>query len=346
MAAAETLAEIRQLFRDITGLAAITQISNDNVDVQINDYYVFRLAKEVNVGESKGEQNQIVDPSAKNDYDIPTIDADIIEVKKPFYLDGEPVRWVYTDKETFFNRYPDEKDLVSETAGLAIGTSNAARFKLSNFFYDVGGFVYEYVAGSEIALTGDAIPDGKWGSWLITADTDLAITVTASALNGTGYDTIKHATEPLAVESSDSAVVGYILVLNRSGGVFTPDTTLLSAGGISDFYVELNPIELNWPEAVLVHENTIFVRPHSDNVRKLEFQVVKRRTAMSGNSDEPDNKEWGRLIAYGAAINYLTQKRKLVTQGMTAVYVKEKQLIDRINLQRLAGNTTTERALI
>jgi len=352
MAAAETLAEMRALFRDITGMQATTQITDTVIDEQINDFYVHKMTKEVEVGEAKGDQSVVVGPHLSNVFDIPTIDSDIIEVRKPFFIDGEEIP-VFTDKSTFFGQFPEDSDVVQVVtaadtttgANLSVGSSDAKDVRHGGFYYEIGGFTY-FINFAEATMTGDTLPANKFGSWLFEATDERTFVVSASSLNITGHNSFKAAFDALPTPDSSRAIVGYLLIANSPGITYEPGVDDLSKVGVDTYFVEAKPGSVKIPDAVLIHDNKITVRPRSDNVRRLEFSILTKRTALSGDSDEPDNKEWGKLIAYGAAISYLTQKKKLVTQGMVAVFTKEKQWVNHVLLQKHAKNTTTQRALI
>ncbi len=119
---------------------------------------------------------------------------------------------------------------------LAIGVTDTEKVKHSDFSYEIQSKSYSK-ASSEVALTGSAIPQGKYGAWSLKIDEDGLIAVAAAADNATGYDTPRKALESLGVSDSDSAYMGYVTV-TKSDGAFTPDTTALNATNVTATFTD------------------------------------------------------------------------------------------------------------
>ncbi|MBI9081496.1 MAG: hypothetical protein JEY79_17360 [Pseudodesulfovibrio sp.] len=61
-----------------------------------------------------------------------------------------------------------------------------------------------------------------------------------------------------------------------------------------------------FPEDVLKYNNTIYVRPLPDEDYTIKFPAIVANVALSDDTDTLDDDVWGPLIAFGAAMEILT----------------------------------------
>ena len=299
----DQLQGIRTLWRQYTGLSETGDISDAIINTRINDHYINQFAKEVRTDNFQADYTIDTAATDSGSYSLP---SNIIDVRNPVYLDGEPIT-LYRDQENFWSRYlPDDTQDYTTPPTLAIGTSSAAAVKNSAFSYTIGAYVYTK-ASAETALSGDTIPDGKYGAYLLTIDEDGTITVTDGATNSTGWDTVAQAINDLPAAPSDEAVMGYVVVYT-SGATFIPGTTLLSAAEVTDTYTDGYPDSRGVPEACLVVGRTLIVRPKAMDIYRITFpMLVKRPDELAADSSAVFNEEWGQAIAMGDAIAYLVR---------------------------------------
>ena len=119
------------------------------------------------------------------------------------------------------------------SAGLAIGTSSAAAVKIANTVtYSIGGVIYTKTT-AEIAFTDTTVQaDGTTKYYLLS-------------LNAAGTGLISTGTaNDLPNPPADYCPIGYVKVV-CDGAAFTPGTTLLSASGITDTYVNITVLPLS-----------------------------------------------------------------------------------------------------
>lgn len=113
---------------------------------------------------------------------------------------------------------------------LAIGTTSAAAVKVTNNSYALVGGVLTAITAAEVPLTGINVADG--------ASNAVGIFVNAagelSAVAGTPHATVAGIVLPQA--NATRALLGYVIITS-SGAVFTGGTTLLSAGTVTDVYI-------------------------------------------------------------------------------------------------------------
>lgn len=319
------LSEIRTLWRELTGRQTTGQISDANVNKEINDYYVNHFPHDAKVDEFDVFFTQAL---SATDSGIYSVASNIDRLDDPVTINGREIV-LYRDRELFFGahyhnhrnflhghyhgaivhlphgQYKDEQFITDP--GLAIGTSNAARVKHDDFSYEIQSRSYSK-SSSEVALTGDAIPAGLYGAWSLKIDTDGDITVTAAGDNGTGYATPRIALDALGTSDADSAYMGYVTV-TKSDGAFTPDTTLLSEANVTDTYTDGKFENRGEPTAALLFGSNLYVRPKPNDIYELEaLSIADRPTAFADDSAVPDDAKWGPVIAAMSALLYVKRK--------------------------------------
>jgi hypothetical protein len=171
----------------------------------------------------------------------------------------------------------------------------------SAFSFRIAGWSYSKAA-AETALSGDTVPQNKYGAWLLSIDSEGTITINEASDNATGYDSPALAVNDLPDIGSDEAVMGYVTAINTSS-TFVPGTTGLDASGVTDTYTDGRPKIRGTPEAVLLDGDTLYARPKPDDIYRIKAPLtLQRPTALSGDSDEPIDTELGLVICLGAAI--------------------------------------------
>lgn len=314
------LPEIRARWREDTGLSQTTDITDANINKLLNDYYVNHFPSDAQVDEFDDFFTQEL---TATDSGIYAVSQNIDRLDDPVTINGNQIK-LYRERELFFSgiggvqtevhahsfgtdhlglgRYEDEQYITAP--GLAIGSSDAKKVLHAAFKYRVQQFSHSK-ATSEVALTGDAIPQGKYGAWSLKIDEDGDITVTAADDNSTGYDTPRKALEGLGLSDSESAYMGYVTVI-KSDGAFTPATTALNASNVTSTFTDGRFEIRRTSLAALLYGQNLYVRPKSNDIYQLKaLSVADRPTAFTGDTDKPSDPKWGPAIARGAAIIYL-----------------------------------------
>ena len=334
--------EIRTLWRELAGRPSTNQISDVNVNKENNDYYVNHFPSDAKVDEFDVFFTQAL---SATDTGIYALTENIDRLDDPITINGREIV-LYRDRELFFGahghyhghhghflhgnftvtsshfggQYKDEQFITDPT--LVIGTSNAARVKHDAFDYRIGDFSYSK-ASSEVALTGSAIPQDKYGAWSLKIDEDGDITVSAADDNATGYDTPRKALDDLDSSDSDSAYMGYVTVISSSG-VFTPDTTLLSAAAVTDTYTDGKFENRGEPLSALLYGSNLYVRPKPNDIYELEaLSIADRPTAFADDDAVPNDAKWGPVIASMSALLFLQRNGEDVIAAQVAVVAKK-----------------------
>ena len=298
----DQLQGIRTLWRQFTGLSETGDIADATIDIRINDHYVSQFAKEVRTDNFQADFTQDTTAVDSGSYALP---SNIIDLQEPVKLNGARMA-LYRDQDMFWLDYPDQDEEYTTPPTLAIGSSDSTKVKNAAFSYMLSGYTYTK-ASAETALSGDTIPDGKYGAYLLTIDDDGDITVTDGATNSTGWDTVAEAINDLPAAPANSAIMGVVVVLT-SGATFVPGTTALDAAEVTDTYTDGNPALRQTPEAVLVIGRSIIVRPKANDIYRISFPMtVKRPDELSTDASTVFNEEWGTAIAMGDAIAYLVR---------------------------------------
>ena len=294
------LGGMRALWREFTGLSETADITDALVNTRLNDFYQNTIVKEVPADDFQADETQATSITDDGEY---TLATNLIDVREPVFYNGKPIVLV-RDAATFWGKYPEDTEGYVTDPTLVIGTISAADVRNAAFNYEIGGYTYTAAAG-ESNLTGSTIPQDKYGAWQLTIDADATITVTAATDNGTGYPTEAKAVAGLASASGSTVIMGYVTVINTSG-TFVPDTTLLSAAGVTDTFTDGDPKLRGIPEHLLVQGRTLFARPKPDDLGLIKFpMLLQRPTALSSDTSTVINEEYGTLIAMGDAIAYL-----------------------------------------
>jgi len=339
MAYSWKLSEIRTLLRTLISRPDTDQISDDNLDLKINEYYqnVFPLA--VDVPELRGwhEQETGVDDSGKY-----SLSASVLRLDEPMFINGEQIRF-YQDEGEFFAKYPRTDSgtayYITEPS-LAIGSSSKSAVLNSAFSYEIADYSYSKAA-AETELSGDTVPQNKYGAWRLEIDTDGTIAVVEASENSSGYDTPAKAVEGLSSESSSKACMGFVTAINTSG-TFVPGTTDLDASGVTATFCDGKHKDRDRPIAVLMGKDGCFyLGPKPDDIYLFESRKVIRPTELSGDDDTPLNVRWGAAIAYGTAILIKTEEGEGLEAEKVKVY---EDYLKTFNRNRLIQTTRNKRA--
>ena len=146
-------------------------------------------------------------------------------------------------------------DYLDSTTTLAIGSD---AFSVSNiaFQFHINGVEYNKAADAAgTALSGDDIPQNKYGAWAFDIAANGTITVVPATDNATGYTTAVLAAAGLPVVAADKVRMGYVTAMN-SAAVFVPGTTELSTATVTEAYTSATPFSGVLPWAVTAADQT------------------------------------------------------------------------------------------
>lgn len=311
-----TLSEIRSLVRTLTSRPDTSHITDGDIDDKINDYYQNHFPLFVDVEELRSWFTQETTATDDGEYSLA---ATVLHLIKPFTIDGANIK-VWHDQHRFFTKYPrlDDGAAFCKTApGLAIGTTKT---KVANnaFKYETGGYGYSKAA-AETILSGDTVPQNKYGCWRLEVNSSGTISIVEATANSTGYNSPTLAIEGLSHESSANACMGYVTVINTSA-TFVPGTTLLDASGVTATYTDYKHSNRNEPIDALLYGGYLYLGPKPNDVYLFEAAQISKPDALSGDSSVPLDVRWGPAIAYGTALLIKTEAGEELEQSKVDIY--------------------------
>lgn len=128
-------------------------------------------------------------------------------------------------------------DYLLSVPALAEG-STAANVATAALYYTVNGVMYYKAAvAAGTALSGDNIPQAKYGAWALDIGADGTIDITPAAANATGYDDAAAAAAGLPTVAANHVRLGYVTA-SKSDGVFDPGTTGLDDASTTEAYTD------------------------------------------------------------------------------------------------------------
>ena len=312
MAITWTLSELRAKIRLLTGKRSTSQLSNDDLDAFINDYYQNRFPNEVQLDRLKSSTTQATSSTDSGQYtlstDIVTLLTDVEE--EPVTINGRRIK-VYKSRTKFFDAFPQDGGAAYAITApsLVIGTTSEAAVRYSAFSYRIGKYSYTLAAG-ETLLSGNTIPQNKYGAWRLEVDSSQVVSIVAAGANANGYDTPGKAVEGLETESAEKAAMGYVTAISTDSGGFIPGTTLLSASEVTDTYTDGFNKTRARPDAMLFDRGILYLRPKPDDIYQFESPIINKPEVLDGDSDTVAVIDWGPVVAYGTAIEILMFKDK------------------------------------
>jgi len=297
-----TLADIRAKVRTLSSRPSTNQISNDNIDTYINDFYRFDFCELVGLESFRSDWTQEATVTDSGEY---TISEDVVNLEEPVFANDEKIT-VYYDKDWFYSDYPDEEDYITSPT-LAIGTSDVKAVANSAFKYKISGWIYSKAA-AETSFSGlSTVPQNKYGAFLVEIDSDGTITISEADDNATGYNTAALAVNGLPARTSGSAIVGFVTVISTDSGGFVPGTTNLNDSAVTDTYTNGNPGQRSTPSAILLDMSAekAYLRPKVCDTYLIKSKLTLNRPTTLTSDNEPLNTKWGLALALGAAIKII-----------------------------------------
>ena len=299
------LSEIRNHFRNLIGENSTTNLADATCNKWINDYYQNFFPEDAGVDDLRTFYTQSTAATDNGEYALAQTD---IKLEKPVTRNNDEID-IIQDANEFFKKYPENEQYITAPT-LVIGTSSAAAVKHSAFTYRIGGYSYSK-ASSEVSLAGlSTIPQNKYGAFALKISSAGTITAAGAAANSTGYDTPALAIKGLSASGSDSAYMGYVVVISTDAGGFIPGTTLLSDAAVTDTYTDGMPSNRGIPETVCIYDGKLYVRPRADDIYQIKSLNMARPSSFDSDTAVPADARWGVAIALGSAILYLNEVMK------------------------------------
>ena len=304
-------------WRTDTGRSSTDDISDNNVAALINDYYVNYFGGDTGVDEFNTFFTQML---SATDSGVYSLEQNIDRLDEPVTINGNPIALI-RDREPFFtgyspfrrfslstlhnvhsHKFEDEQFITDPT--LVIGTSDTKKVRHSAFDYLINDYAHSKAA-SEVDLSGDTIPQNKYGAFSLKIDDDGDITVAEADDNATGYDTPRLALEALGNSDSDSCYMGYVTVISTDSDGFVPGTTALDDDAVTDTYTDGRFENRSTPVSALLYGQQLYVEPKPNDIYEFKALSISDRPSALDTADELADPKHGPAVARGSAILYL-----------------------------------------
>ena len=299
-----TRAEIRAEWRKLTGRTSTDDISDDDVDALLNDYYVNYFPEDALVTNFDGFHTQAAIATDNGEYSLAQT---IVKLMEPMTINGAEITF-YQDKNYFFQRYPDDEQYIT-APGVAIGSVDSTKVLNAAFSFDVQGQSYSKASAENTFVGLSTVPQNKYGAFCLKIESDGTITIYEADDNATGYDSPGLAIAGLPDAGSDTAYMGFVTAICTAAAGFIPGTTDLAAGTVTGTYTDGDPAKRGEPSGALVIHNKLFLRPKADDTFQFKAaSEMNRPTALALDTDVPGDMKWGPAIALNSAIIYLAPR--------------------------------------
>ena len=296
-------AEIRAEWRKLTGRTSVLDITNDDVDALLNDYYVNYFPEDALVTNFDGFFTQAAIATDNGEYSLAQT---IVKLMEPMTINGAEITF-YQDKNYFFQMYPDDEQYIT-SPGLAIG-GDPTKVLNGAFSFSHQGQSYSKVSQDNTFVGLSTVPQNKYGAFCLKIESDGTITIYEADDNATGYDSPGLAIAGLPDADSDTAYMGVVTVICTAVAGFIPGTTALDAGTVTDTYTNGDPAKRGTPSGALCIHNKLFLRPKADDIYQFKAaSEMNRPAALADDAAVPGDAKWGPMIALGSAIIYLAPR--------------------------------------
>lgn len=294
-----TLADIRQKVRNITGRPDQTQLSDNQIDFYVNNYYTLNFPDEFRTLDLK-QYLEIVLQTNVDTYSLPPQTGSAnpsvlypLQIEKTAWVGGS-VLSVREDPQTFYQVWPETTDINS------------------NFAVGNGGVVYNGTLAPAIPVVPGTvvISDGVQGLTDINKDGNL-YELTGPTLQGT----VNYITGAVNVTFPNPVAVG---------------TTIF--GEAASFIA-------GQPTDVLFYEQQFVFRPVPDKPYLFKIQVYVRPTELLSSNPNamPNFIEWWQLIAMGASLQVFEDNGDMDQYNkFYPLYLNYKNIAQRRTLKQIA----------
>lgn len=303
MTVPSTLGDIRAKVRRLTGSPNLTQLTDAEIDENINTYYSYDMPQQLKLFNLKEEYQFYTQPNIDT-YDFPR--NEFRTVSPPLYIAGYESFWSQS-RDQFYRTYPQLEFLEEVSSG--DGTVGPYTFTLTNIpclrGYTAPGnptiFSQVLITGVDGSGGNRIARDDGAGGW-IDEDEDLLL------------GTIDYVTGDVTVSFS-SVITGTITAQNIP-------------------YVSARP------QGMLFFNDLFFLRPVPDQTYKVEMDVYRTPTALISVGTSPELNEWWQYLSFGAASKILEDR--LDTDGLSKIrpLLEEQQ---RLVLRRTLVQQSVER---
>jgi len=296
MAVTGTLEQIRAKVRKVTGMLSPNQLSNDDLDDYINDFYLYDFPAHVKTWNLTTALPPIWGPNENLAPGIPFYVFDwnaYTNISPPFYVGGYEIQY-FQDQESFFNIFPTRTFRTrlatgDGTPGPYVGTISQTPILTQGIFV------------STIDAAGNSLVTSANG---------------AGQFDGTGV--VAPTPAGGTVNYITGAVAGLTFTANIAVGEPIWSQTMTYTSGR--------------PQAVLFIDGALFFYPVPDIAYEFSCKVYQVPDTLEAG-DQPIIRDWWNLIAYGAALKIFADNMDMESYSkIDPLFNKQLRLVERRTL--------------
>lgn len=339
-----TLADIRTKVRNVTGSPSPDQISDEDLNTYINNYYVFTMPFEL----KEQITNQFLKFRTTPGEDVYAFPGGYFTDSPGAYADGFPLIF-YQDPDVFFQDWPQQYAVDNIATG--DGTTTTFSGGLQNPPLIIGTLFItaddpdgnqQVVAdqGNEITqtiATGSGVTNYTGtlivfpivpGTMTVTDGVENFVDNGAGILTGNlgGSGTINYTTGVFNITFNTAVATGVSIIASYTSdsdsGVLSGDgagtinyltgaysvTFDTAPASTAVIYAKYQGYSANRPQGVLFFNNQFTFRPVPDQAYQILMQGFIKPVSLTADSDTPLQEEWGALIAYGASLEIFSDR--------------------------------------
>ncbi len=346
------LSEIRSKVRKLTGRPSVNQISDNEVDKYINRFYTQDLLALLNLDEVATWwrfETMVNVPNYGGDRDSFALDG-------PVYVNGEPLV-IYRDPQRFYVENPMFFK-SRESAGTGDGSTTTFTGTLSktivnpeNMVFDDDSEALRVQPRGKITAVSKASPavvttDVAHG--LTTGDTVKIVDMAAGMveLNNIQTTITSVTNTTFQLDNIDSSAFttytsgGYVLPVSVAilkGDQGGSGRVTLSSGAFSITFntapTDGQALVASYqystaakPSAALFYDNELIFAPVPDGSYFVQIAVSGRPAPLLADADSIASDDWGKLVAYGAAIDLLNDNGQQEGASLLQPQFREHQM--------------------
>jgi len=276
-----TLQDIRDKVRQLTGRKSTVQLTNSQIDFQINNYYLNHFPLQLRTIDLRSEYNFTTQPNV----DVYPFDGNLVQSFGPTaYIEGYAAMF-FQDRTVFHSMYPYIRNDIFITRG--DGTN-----------------------GATTPYTGIITPRPILkGSVLIYAQT--AFSSSVSLVDGSDGNLYQSLSTTLIPTVPVGTVMGTINYETGAVSFKFGDTIQFNVPDGAEIRCQSKQYFANRPTGVLYFDNQIVLRPVPDRCYNVQLIVYLVPTALAGNGSSPVLNEWWETLAYGASKKIFENQKDL-----------------------------------
>lgn len=302
-----TLLDIRNKVRRVTGKLSDNEITDNQIDTYINNYYQYDFPEELRLQNTKFTY-QFVTNAGYGVYDFPT---DLyLENMPPVYVGGYQI-YMTQSRESFYRVTP-QLSFVEQNVDVGTNATGPYQFMLNNAPICRGSKPNPPGAYSSSTFKDIAAPFLNWRVLIYGTDANgnnvsLVDDGGGSTAGGFGllFDPKVNVNTNLPIDQSTDVGVARGVINYTTGQVDIGvgallgfSTPIANGASINAQYV---PYTASRPQSVCFYQDQFMLWPIPDRAYTISFETYKKPTAMVNDGDSPQLSEWWQALAYGAS---------------------------------------------